>query len=78
MDKLWKILLTAVVLLQLIQPVNAVQAEAGIELNVSQIGTKSASVSMQEPHRWYIRCFFPEGEAGMQYSVLQTLSPFLC
>lgn len=77
MDKLWKILLTAVVLLQLIQPVNAVQAEAGIELNVSQIGTKSTSVSMQEPHRWYIRCFFPDGEAGMQYSVLQTLSPFL-
>ena len=46
--------------------------EPEIRIHVMETGCKSASVAIDQPHRWLIRCDLPE-VPGRQYTVTQTL-----
>jgi len=48
-----------------------------IEVNVLEIGKKTASVSTDQEHSWFIRCSFPDSSDLKRYTVIQTLSSCL-
>ena len=75
MLKLLRHILLAWLLAVLILPVKA--SETDIRVYIRESGSRKASASMAEPHRWLIRCRL-SGTSTMQgCTVIQTLSPYL-
>ena len=59
-------------------PFCAAAAEDSLQINVGQLGQKTASFSVGERHRWYLRSKLPDNwEQISGFMVLQTLSPAL-
>lgn len=79
MGSAWKRLMTAGIIgLLLLRPLGAAAVESEVQINVGELGQKSASFAVGERHKWYIRCALPEAwEAYSGFTVLQTLSPAL-
>lgn len=76
-----KLFLTVGILLSLLPqqiPVCAAASESSFQIDVGKLGCKTASFSVGDRHRWYIRSTLPDDweEIG-EFMVLQTLSPAL-
>ena len=78
MGRCFRIILLYVLLALCPLPVSAAEADTpDIQVYIQEPGTRNASVSISESHKWILCCGIPEQTKWQSVTVIQTLSPDL-